>query len=200
MQENAALRDAIAAAQQQLHEAAAAAASRVLAEKALEGEQQARQALEQAHTLVRAFIYIPSMPMNLPSVCAQCLGFACAQCSAHLLQLLICLSTVNFATDFCPFHERSPACGGATSRLGVIIPAPEPMRHVPGSELTLLAEQNELGSCSKCHTTQNHLKQNGLACLLVVLVDCRRFRRHRPSKQFKNRRMRFWPNSCRSVA
>ncbi|KAL0055744.1 hypothetical protein WJX82_003991 [Trebouxia sp. C0006] len=50
-QENAALRDAIAAAQQQLHEAAAAAASRVLAEKALEGEQQARQALEQAHSL-----------------------------------------------------------------------------------------------------------------------------------------------------
>ncbi|DBA67536.1 TPA: hypothetical protein ACH3X2_001814 [Trebouxia sp. C0005] len=50
-QENAALRDAIAAAQQQLHDAAAAAASRVLAEKALEGEQQARQALEQAHSL-----------------------------------------------------------------------------------------------------------------------------------------------------
>lgn len=48
-------------AQQQLHEAAAAAASRVLAEKALEGEQQARQALEQAHLLVRAF---------LPTVCA----------------------------------------------------------------------------------------------------------------------------------
>ncbi|DBB04169.1 hypothetical protein WJX77_012163 [Trebouxia sp. C0004] len=50
-QENAALRDAIAAAQQQLHEAAAAAASCVLAEKALEGEQQARQALELAHSL-----------------------------------------------------------------------------------------------------------------------------------------------------
>ncbi len=58
MQENAALRDAIAAAQQQLHEAAAAAASRVLAEKALEGEQQARHALEQAHSLVRAFIFM----------------------------------------------------------------------------------------------------------------------------------------------
>ncbi len=58
MQENAALRDAIAAAQQQLHEAAAAAASRVLAEKALEGEQHARHALEQAHSLVRAFILI----------------------------------------------------------------------------------------------------------------------------------------------
>ena len=52
------MRDAIAAAQQQLHEAAAAAASRVLAEKALEGEQQARQALEQAHSLVRAFVFM----------------------------------------------------------------------------------------------------------------------------------------------
>ena len=59
------MRDAIAAAQQQLHEAAAAAASRVLAEKALEGEQQARQALEQAHSLVRVFTFIPSIAFCL---------------------------------------------------------------------------------------------------------------------------------------
>ena len=75
MQENASLREAIAVAQQQLHEAAAAAASRVLAEKALEGEQQARQALEQAHLLVRAF---------LPTVCAYRAAFD--------LCLLTCLS------------------------------------------------------------------------------------------------------------
>ncbi len=78
MQESAALRDAIAAAQQQLHEAAAAAASRVLAEKALEGEQQARQALEQAHSLVRAFPY-----GRCPSICLlsvpNALAFACTQ-------------------------------------------------------------------------------------------------------------------------
>lgn len=47
------LRDAIAVAQQQLHEAAAAAASRLLAETGVEGEQQTKQALEQAHLLVR---------------------------------------------------------------------------------------------------------------------------------------------------
>ncbi len=108
MQENAALRDAIAAAQQQLHEAAAAAASRVLAEKALEGEQQARQALEQAHTLVRAFIFIPSMPMSLPSVCAQCLSFYLCPMKrppTTAADLLV----HSFCADCCPFHECSPA-------------------------------------------------------------------------------------------
>ncbi len=108
MQENAALRDAIAAAQEQLHEAAAAAASRVLAEKALKGEQQARQALEQAHSLVRAFIFMEGI-INLPSVCAQCLTFclcpmkcpptAAADLPVHSLCAINC----------CPFHERSPA-------------------------------------------------------------------------------------------
>ena len=53
VQENASLRDAIVAAQQQLQEAAAAADARMAAVKALEVEQQARQALEQAHLLVR---------------------------------------------------------------------------------------------------------------------------------------------------
>ena len=90
MQENAALRDAIAVAQQQLHEAAAAAASRVLAEKALEGEQQARQALEQAHSLVRVFTFIPSICLlSVPNA----LHFACAH--VRPLQLLTCLFTVS---------------------------------------------------------------------------------------------------------
>lgn len=56
MQENASLRAAIAVAQQQLHEAAAAAASRVMMDKALEGQQQAaQQANLQVHTLFKPY-------------------------------------------------------------------------------------------------------------------------------------------------
>ena len=66
LQENAELRDTIALAQQQLHEAAAAAASKVLSEQALTGQQ---QALQQAHLLVQPmFLVLPTTHACKPAM------------------------------------------------------------------------------------------------------------------------------------
>lgn len=68
VQENARLRDAVAGAQQQLHEVAAAAESRAVAEAA-----QAQEGQQQAHLLVRimscsASLYIPSQAHPLGNI------------------------------------------------------------------------------------------------------------------------------------
>ena len=70
MQENASLRGAIAVAQQQLLEAAAAAASRVMVEKVLEGEQQAAQ---QANLQVQTLFKL----VNGPDLLCLCACTAC---------------------------------------------------------------------------------------------------------------------------
>lgn len=90
LQENAELREAIAVAQQQLHGAAAAAASRVLSQQALEGQQ---QAAHQAHLLV-----------HYPSACCMLRAFCGRNPCCHRPSSRLSMSFCSWTHKECSPH------------------------------------------------------------------------------------------------
>ncbi len=110
VQENVSLRDAIAVAQQQLYEAAAAAASQVLAEKALEGEQQARHALEQTHLLVRPSPHFLCLSMRLLKLGSCCVFskttlWLSVQALSFAVESTVSASPWATASKLCQLHN-----------------------------------------------------------------------------------------------